>query len=362
MSSSLYELLLEDIPNITSDTLAKLKDLHIDSVSQLAVQNPHELAMEISDHDGTILFTVDSASKLIANARKLLTDHGILSKEFTSAVDLLVKRKEISRYTTGSQAFDDFLDGGFETQSITEIAGEYGSGKSQICHTLCVAANILLEFDKLDDDGDRDDENERTAQRAPESIIFIDTENTFRVDRVFQIAEQRGFDPEAILKKIYHCNIYSSEQLELLINNLDKSIEQYNAKLVIVDSIISLHRAEFSGRETLVERQQRLGKMLNKLRRYADVYDIAIVITNQVVSYSENPQFGSDYLKAAGGNIVGHGSTYRIFLKKSGKNRVAVMQDSPYHPYQQVKFTISEDGIQNANLPGLQNDGSDSAW
>jgi DNA repair protein RadA len=144
MSSSLYELLLENIPNITSDTLARLKDLHIDSVSQLAVQNPHELAMEISDDDGTILFTVDSASKLIANARKLLTDHGILSKEFTTADELLVKRRELSRYATGSQKFDDFLDGGFETQSITEIAGEYGSGKSQICHTLCVAANILL--------------------------------------------------------------------------------------------------------------------------------------------------------------------------------------------------------------------------
>jgi DNA repair protein RadA len=274
-SSSLDELLLENIPNITSDTLARLKDLHIDSVSQLAVQNPLELAMEISDNDGNVLFTADSASKLIADARKLLTDHGILSKEFTGADDLLVKRKEISRYTTGSQKFDDFLDGGFESQAITEIADEYGSGKSQICHTLCVAANMLLENDRLDDNDDHDDGNELIPQKAPGSVIFIDTENTFRADRVFQIAEQRGLDPEAILKKIYHCNVYSSEQLELLINNLDKSIEQYNARLVIVDSIIPLHRAEFSGRETLVERQQRLGKLLNKLRRYADIYKVA---------------------------------------------------------------------------------------
>jgi DNA repair protein RadA len=96
---------------------------------------------------------------------------------------------------------------------------------------------------------------------------------------------------------------------------------------VIVDSIISLHRAEFSGRETLAERQQRLAKMLNKLRKYADVYNIAIVITNQVISTPQSSQFGLDSLKAAGGNIMGHGTTYRIFLKKSGRNRVAVMQD-----------------------------------
>ena len=249
-----------------------------------------------------------------------------------------------------------FLNGGFETQAITEIAGEFGSGKSQICHALCVAANNLVENNKLDDD----DENK---QSAAETIIFIDTENTFRVDRVYQIAEQNGFDPLTILQKIYHCKIFNSEELESVINNLDKSIEQYNAKLVIVDSIISLHRAEFSGRETIAERQQRLGKMLNKLRRYADIYNIAVVITNQVVSYTDNSQFGSDYIKPAGGNIMGHSSTYRIFLKRSGKNRIATMFDSPYHPNQQTKFAISDDGIRNAtSYKSPENDGGDSAW
>lgn len=137
-----------------------------------------------------------------------------------------------------------------------------------------------MKNDRLDGsdniNGDHDDENERTKKRTPESIIFVDTENTFRADRGFQIAEQKGLNPETILTRIYHCRICNSLELELVINNLGKSIEQYNARLVIVDSIISLHRAEFSGRETLAERQQGLGKMLNKLRRYADVYNIAI--------------------------------------------------------------------------------------
>jgi len=353
MSNRLTEVIIEDIPDITSDTVDKLRKLNINSVYQLAVQSPSELALEVSDG----LFDIGEASNLIGNARKILTERQILSKEFSTADDMLEKRNKISRYTTGSEKFDAFLNGGFESQAITELAGEFGSGKSQICHALCVAANNLVENSRLGNS----DENK---QSKAETIIFIDTENTFRVDRVYQIAEQNGFDPLTILQKIYHCKIYNSEELESLINNLDKFIEQYNAKLVIVDSIISHHRAEFSGRGTLAERQQRLGKMLNKLRRYADIYNIAVVITNQVVSYTDNPQFGSDYIKPAGGNIMGHSSTYRIFLKRSGKNRVATMFDSPYHPNQQVKFSISDEGIQNENsYKSHENvDEGDSAW
>ena len=353
MFSRLREVIMEDIPDLTSDTLERLRGLNINSVYQLAVQTPSELASWIND----VQFDVESASNLIGNARKILTENEVLSKEFSTADDLLEKRNKISRYTTGSEKFDAFLNGGIESQAITEITGEFGSGKSQICHALCVAANNLVENSKLGDS----DENK---QSKAETIIFIDTENTFRVDRVYQIAEQNGFDPLIILQKIYHCKIFNSEELESLINNLDKFIEQYNAKLVIVDSIISHHRAEFSGRGTLAERQQRLGKMLNKLRRYADIYNIAVVITNQVVSYTDNPQFGSDYIKPAGGNIMGHSSTYRIFLKRSGKNRVATMFDSPYHPNQQVKFSISDEGIQNANSYKSHEsvDGGDSGW
>lgn len=347
ISNRLKEVTMEKIPDITSDRLAKLRKLRINSVYQLAVQSPSELVLEIND----AYFDIESAARLIGNARKILTENEILSKEFLTADDLLVRRNNISRYKTGSSNFDSFLNGGIETQSITEIAGEFGSGKSQICHTLCTAVIELMEDDLDTCDGG-------LIQRAPGSIIFIDTENTFQVNRVHQIAEQKNLGPEDILKRIYHCNVYSSEQLEVLIDDLPKFIEQYNSKLVIVDSIISLHRAEFSGRGTLAERQQRLGKMLNKLRRCADIYNIAVVITNQVVSYPDGSGF--DYMKAAGGNIVAHSSTYRILLKKSGKNRTAIMEDSPSQPYQRVKFSISESGIQDAN--SYKTEESDTAW
>jgi DNA repair protein RadA len=309
-SSTVYES-LEYVQNITSDTLEKLRKLHIESVSQLAVQSPRELAIETNDNDETPLFDVDSASQLISNARKLLTENGVLAREFSTADLLLARRNKLSRYSVGSDKFDAFLNGGFETQAVTEIAGEFGSGKSRICHTLCVAANTLLENDRLGDETNNGNENKHTVQQAPPSIIFIDTENTFRADRIYQIAEQKGLNPETILTRIYHCRIYNSLELELIINNLGKSIEQYNARLVIVDSIISLHRAEFSGRETLAERQQRLGKLLNKLRKYADVYNIAVVVTNQVISSAQSSQFGLDSIRPAGGNIMGHGTTYR---------------------------------------------------
>jgi len=333
------EVTLHDIPDIASDILDKLGELNINSVYQLAVQNPSEIAWGLSNN----FVDIHSAARLIANARKILTDNEILSKEFSTADDLFDRRNKISRYKTGSSNFDAFLNGGIETQSITEIAGEFGSGKSQICHTLCAAAISSLKDYSLDDS------DKESSQRLPGSIIYIDTESSFQANRVHQIAEQKNLDPEDILKRIYHCNVYSSEQLEALIDNLPKFIEQYNSKLVIVDSIISLHRAEFSGQGTLTERQQRLGKMLNRLRRYADIYNIAVVITNQVVSYADSSHPGFDYMKAAGGNIVGHGSTYRIFIKRSGKNRTAIMQDSPSHPYQRVKFTISENGIEDTS-------------
>jgi DNA repair protein RadA len=344
MPSRLKEVTMEEIPNITSDIIEKLKKLDISSVYQLAVQSPVELASEYEDTS----LNVESASILIANARKKLIENDILASEFSTADEVLEERNKLSRYITGSESFDRFLNGGFETQAITELVGEFGAGKSQICHTLCVAANQLIENGRHD-----------ARHSATGNIIFIDSENTFRADRVHQIAEQRGLDPLPILEKIFHCTVYSSEHLESVIDNLDKSIEQYNAKIVIIDSIISLHRAEFSGRGTLAERQQRLGKMLNKLRRYADIYNIAVVITNQVVSSPDGSHPGFDYMKAAGGNIVGHSTTYRIFLRKAGKNRVATMEDSPSHAYQRVKFSISENGIQDADSYKAE---GNSAW
>ncbi|MGI0043607.1 MAG: hypothetical protein ACRD47_07840 [Nitrososphaeraceae archaeon] len=131
--------------------------------------------------------------------------------------------------------------------------------------------------------------------------------------------------------------------MELIIKDLDRYINEFNAKLVILDSIFSLHRAEYLGRGTLAERQQRLNALLHKIIRLAEMFNIAVVITNQVQSSPD--MFFGDPTKAAGGNIVAHTSTYRIYLRKSGENRIARMIDSPYHPYSQIRFTVNERGV-----------------
>jgi DNA repair protein RadA len=189
---------------------------------------------------------------------------------------------------------------------MTEVAGEYGSGKTQLCYTLCVTANLSLNNGGFNG-----------------SVMFIDTENTFRPERVHQIAENRVIGaPENILQKIFVCKVYNAGHLELVIQNLGKSIQECNAKLIIVDSVISLHRAEFTGRGTIADRQQHLNIMLRKLVRYAEVYNIAVVVTNQVQAQPDNFS-GSE--RATGGNVMGHASTYRILLKKAGRDRIAIM-------------------------------------
>lgn len=317
-SSPIIELEIQDIEGIGPTTARKLKEAGIVSVMDLAVTSADELAVEINA-------SKESAAAFIIAAQKLLRDSNVLEKEFITADMALEKRRSMLRCSTGSGALDDLLLGGIETQAVTEFYGEFGSGKSQICHTLCATARQPVESGGLD-----------------ANTIYIDTEGTFRPERVQEIARSRGYDSTQILKSIAVCKVYNSSHLELIIKNLGKYVDDFKAKLVVIDSVISLHRAEFAGRGTLADRQQRLNSMLHKIIRLAEIYNIAVVITNQVQSSPDT--FFGDPTKAAGGNVLGHASTYRIYLRKSGENRIAKMIDSPYHPYSDVRFTVNERG------------------
>jgi DNA repair protein RadA len=300
----------------------------------LAVATADELSVDINS-------SKESASAFIIAAQKLLRDSKVLEKEFVTADAALEKRRSMLRCSTGSSTLDELLLGGIETQAVTEFYGEFGSGKSQICHTLCAIARQPVESGGLDG-----------------STIYIDTEGTFRPERVQEIARARGFDPVQVLKNVAVCKVYNSSHLELIVKNLGKYVDDFKAKLVIIDSIISLHRAEFAGRGTLADRQQRLNSMLHKIIRLAEIYNVAIVITNQVQSSPDT--FFGDPTKAAGGNVLGHASTYRIYLRKSGENRVAKMIDSPYHPYSDARFTVNERGADDMDEE-LKKKGSSSS-
>jgi DNA repair protein RadA len=334
---------LESLHGVSQHLINKLQGAGIQSVSDLAATTTSELLENYySNYDEARGIDEATVSQLIIKAKQKLIEDGILCKELATAEDILKVRKKLIKFSTGSKSFDSFLEGGIETQALTEIAGEFGSGKSQLCYTLCVTAN-----NRFPDNG----------------IIFVDTENAFKVERIHQIAESRGLDAEEIMKKIFVCRIYYSAHLEAVIRSLARYIEQHKAGLVIIDSIISLHRAEFSARETLAERQQRLNTMLHKLLRLAEIYNIAVVYTNQVQAQPDNFYGnGFDSMRVAGGNIVGHASTYRIFLRKIGRNRIATMIDSPYHAFSQVKFTLGEEGIEDLEKKVSNASDNETGW
>jgi DNA repair protein RadA len=313
------DLELKDIEGIGPTTAKKLKEAGITSVLELAVTSADQLALDIG-------CSKDTAATYIMESQRLLRKSHVLEKEFVSANSLLEKRKSILRSSTGSKSLDELLLGGIETQAVTEFYGEFGSGKSQICFTLCAMAKQPISEGGLDG-----------------GVIYIDTEGTFRPERLDQIARARSFDPMSVLKNVAICKVYNSSHLELIIKDLGRYINEFNTKLVIIDSIISLHRAEYLGRATLADRQQRLNAILHKLIRLAEMFNIAIVITNQVQSSPD--MFFGDPTKATGGNIVAHTSTYRIYLRKSGENRIGKMVDSPYHPYSEIRFTVNERGV-----------------
>ncbi len=322
-SKNIVELEIEDIEGVGPTTARKMKEAGISSVMELATSVADELAADLGG-------SKEAASNFIMAAQKLLRESGILDNEFTTAAVELEKRKSLLRCATGAKVLDELLLGGIETQAITEFYGEFGSGKSQICHTLCVM-----------------------AQQPPSEgglgggVILIDTEGTFRPERVDQIARARGLDAEEALKGIAICKAYNSSHLELIVKSMGKYIDDFKAKMIIIDSIISLHRAEFAGRGTLADRQQRLNVLMHKLVRISEIYNVAVIVTNQVQSTPDT--FFGDPTKPAGGNVIGHASTYRIYLRKAGSDRVAKIIDSPYHPYSDARFTVNEKGVDDSD-------------
>jgi len=321
MSETVLDVGLDNIKGIGPKTTQKLIDGGIDSVLGLAVALPKEIEEILGGKE-------ESASKLIMSARQQLESQGLLEKEFVLASEVLEKRTNMKRIITGSKNLDDLLLGGIETQSITEFYGDYGSGKTQICHTLCVTSQLPID------------------QGGLEGVtIYVDTEGTFRPERLVQIAEAKGLDADEVLKNVVLCKVYNSNHLELIVRGLSRFIEKYNAKLLIVDSIISLHRAEFIGRGTLANRQQRLNRLVHRLLRLAEIFNIAVVVTNQVQSKPDT--FFGDSTRPAGGNVIAHACTYRIYLKKSGPQRIATIVDSPCHPYSDTRFQVTENGVED---------------
>jgi DNA repair protein RadA len=278
---------------------------------------------------------MDKAVYLCNKARVRLEELGIIDKSFITATKLYDKRKKEERISTGSKNLDDLFDGGIETRAVTEIYGEYGTGKTQLCHTLCIMV-----------------QQKKSKYEITNKALYIDTENTFRPERIVSIALARNLDPDGALENIIVSKVYNSAHQELIIEEIGPIIDANNVKLLIVDSAVALYRSEYLGRATLSERQQRLNKFMHMLVRIAETYAVAVLATNQIQS-SPDAIFG-DAFKPTGGHVVAHTSTYRVYLKRSGKNRIARMVDSPCHPEREVLFMLSEQGVGDPYEPGTR--------
>lgn len=307
---------LEDIPGVGPATAKKLRSAGFFTLEAVAVAPSRELAQTMGISD-------DRAKELAKQARDML------QLRFQTAEELLLHRKTVVRLTTGCRALDELLGGGVETQAVLELVGQYGVGKTQICHALCAFVQQPYVEGGL----------EGTA-------LYIDTEGTFRPERVLEIAQNRGIASEQILRNIIVARAFNSDHQILIVEKLDELIKEKNIKLIVVDSIISHFRAEYLGRESLPMRQQRLNQHLHRLLRMAEIYNIPIIVTNQVVA-SPDAFFGPPN-KPAGGHVLAHLSTNRVFLRRGRKyTRIARVIDSPYLPEGECVFQITEKGVED---------------
>lgn len=308
---------LEDLPGVGEATAEKLRDGGYTDLESIAVANKGDL-MEKGD------VGKKTATKIIKAARDSM-DMG-----YETAKELLKKREKVGRISTGSEDFDNLLGGGVETQSITELYGKFSSGKTQ------VSLQLAVNSQKPKEEGG-----------IGKNCLYIDNEKTFRPERVISIAEDQGLDPDEVLENIQVAQAYSADHQMLLVEEAGELIKEKDIGLIIVDSLTGRFRSEYVGRGTLANRQQQLNRHMHKLQEWSNLHNLAVVVTNQVMS---NPglMFG-DPTRPIGGNIVGHQSTTRIYLRKSKQNkRIARLVDSPSQPEGEAVFKITNEGIKDA--------------
>ena len=310
------KLTIGDLPGVGAATAEKLEGAGYRDLMSVAVATLSEL-IEVTG------MTESVARKMINAARDSM------KMGFETGTDVLLKRQSVKKISTGSVGFDAMMDGGFETGAITECFGEFGSGKTQVGHMLAV--NVL--------------------KNDPEAtVVYIDTENTFRPERIKQLAEGADLDPDEALSRIMVARAYNSDHQMLLTEKVDSLLTEQGKKvgLVVVDSLTSHFRAEFIGRGTLAERQQKLNRHMHTLSKLASSYNLCVFVTNQVMARPD--QFFGDPTQAIGGHVVGHASTFRIYLRKGKKGtRVAKLIDAPNLPDAECCFEVQEKGFRDVN-------------
>lgn len=352
-----------DVPMEEQENVQPNAVVDLDSLPQLA-QRYQEMHGAMGQKGGNVKFTAGDIEALKAAGwttidalafpptRKLLEVKGISEQKaeflkkiaeqvvpvtFQSASEFLVQRQSMVKVSTGSVALDALLGGGVESGNITELFGEFRSGKTQFCHTLAVTCQLGI--------------GEGGAQGK---VLYIDTEGTFRPERLAEIAKRFNLDGNAVLENVCHARAFNTEQQMKLIVEAAALMSTTRFGLLIVDSATNLYRSEYRGRGELADRQQHLGLFLRGIQRLADEFGVAVVVTNQVVAKVDGGagMFAGPQLGPIGGHIIAHASQTRLFLKKGkGESRICKIYDSPSLPEAEATYIISTGGITDEKKP-----------
>eukprot|EP00747_Dinoflagellata_sp_TGD_P099900 gnl/TRDRNA2_/TRDRNA2_167887_c0_seq2.p1 gnl/TRDRNA2_/TRDRNA2_167887_c0~~gnl/TRDRNA2_/TRDRNA2_167887_c0_seq2.p1 ORF type:complete len:350 (+),score=91.25 gnl/TRDRNA2_/TRDRNA2_167887_c0_seq2:155-1204(+) len=321
LSYSLVEKLQD--AGINAADLKKLKDAGFNT-SQSIVFAMRKQLLSIKG------LSDQKVDNIIAAARKTA------EAGFVTCTQLVERNKSRFAVSTGAGKLDQMLGGGVESSSITEFFGEFRCGKTQICHSLAVMAQLPPNLGG-----------------ANGKVIYIDTEGTFRPERIRQIAEGKGVSAEAAMENIIYARCYTSEHLvQLLVEAAGIMVKDEDRfALIVVDSIMGVFRVDYSGRGELSERQQHLGQVMTKLQKVSEEFNVAVVLTNQVMA---DPGGGCAFMpshpKPIGGHVLAHFSTTRVFLRKGrAEQRVAKIFDSPWLPESESVFEIFGGGIRNGS-------------
>lgn len=314
---------VRDLDGVGNKTAKQLKEVGYDDITSLARTNAEKLARRSGLSEGKAESVIDAARKDIRGDSE--------TASFKSGDEVKSDQSETRQITTGSEAIDGLLAGGMPTGYVTEAYGQYGSGKTQLGHQLSV--NV---------------QRPESEGGLGSQAVYIDTEETFQTDRIEQMARSHGMDADDVLENIhYAAPADSMDQIEVT-PKAQKICANNDVGLVVVDSIIAHFRADYTGRGDLAERQQLLNEHLKDLRELASSHNLAVYITNQVNS-NPDKMFG-DPIEPVGGNVLGHNSSFRLYLKQRSKANQewdAELVDSPHLPQDKVEYTITDEGVRD---------------
>ena len=310
--------LIEDIEWIPKETAKALRDAGVISVLDLALA-PKDILLKHG-------ITTESATHITEKAVSEI-------KHLQLGSSLLGKGEQRRKISTGSSSLDNLLGGGVSSGRVTEVYGESGAGKTQLCFQLCV--NLLATEQK---------KNKEEGEERKGDIVFIDTAGTFRPERLAQMAADRISEDE-LLKHIFLVSARSSEEQARAVQSSQESTS-LNTQMLIIDTLTDNFVYEFQGEDHITSRQICLAHHLHDLAEMALDKDIPVVVTNTVRTRLLDT--GETRIIETGGNTVAQGVHLRLRLERlrgKGQGGVARLDDTDIKTVPRVRFKIEKNGI-----------------